>query len=178
MKIAKIIGYSLVVVVVLFIVAIASVAYIFRNFGQPSILYSDSTPEKWDADERKYMVHWAESEIDHVFAGISIEEVTDLYFGGGAFCQMLVSFRMDSQEEIELLLRKRGLEIQGLQKGKFSSDGPWKHYHLPHEWDKRYQDSNWPLKVGDDFLYHGDGDELIFYTPEDNRIYVMINHFS
>ena len=170
MKIAKVVVYSIAGVIVLSILAFASLLiYLY---------IADSTPKKWDADERWKMRMWAESEIQHVFADILIEDVEDLFFGGAAFCQMIVSFRMDSREVIELVFRKKGLEVQDFQKGELSSEGPWRHYHLPHEWDKEHRDSNWPLKEGDAFLYYGDDDELIIYTPKNNRVYVMINHFN
>lgn len=165
--------------VVLFLIAIVSVAYIFRNFGSPQVLYSDSTSEKWwNADNRQKMRKWAESEIEEVFGRNSVNEVNDLYFGGGGWCILFTSFRMDSQEECESLFMKTGLELQDFQKGNFTLEGPWDYYCLPHEWKKRYPDSNWPLEEGHGFLYHGDRRKLILYTPEDKRIYIMIDHWG
>jgi len=177
-KIAKIIGYSLTAAIVLFVITLVSVGYRLRNLGSAQVLYSDSTPEKWDADEQRKMRLWAESEIEEIFGGISIDDVNDLYFGSGGWCILITSFRMESQEECESLFKKKGLELQDFQKGNFAVDGPWERYYLPHEWEKRHPDSNWPLKEGDGFLCYGDKRKLILYTPEDNRIYIMIDHWG
>ena len=82
---------------------------------------------------------------------------------------------MNSKDECEALFKKHeNVALDKFQKGNIALEGPWQHYELPHEWSKRYQDRNWPLKEGDEFLYCEGDEKLIIYVPEDTRIYICL----
>ncbi len=177
----KSIGYFLLGAVILFALFYVSVRIIFYFNSLPDIYYSDSKPKQFDINERYKLISSMESKLDSVFkSDVSLKDMHGLYYGGGPgplFKSSFISFQTDSKEECENLFQnEERFALKNFQKGDFSLDGPWQYYHLPHTWSKRYQDPNWPLKEGDEFLYCGDYQELILYTPEDNKVYICIDN--
>jgi len=177
--IIKTISYLLLGGVVLFVLLYVSVHIYFYHAALPKIT-SDKMLDDSDISARSMLLSDIQREIRRVLGGdnISLKNLKSLYFAseGPLFPSYYIAFQMDSKEECESLLNSNDyFTLKNFQKGDFLTEGPWRYYQLPHTWDKKYQDSNWPLKEGGKFLYHGDYQKLILYVPEENRFYICID---
>lgn len=177
-KMLKAIGYVFLGLAILFIVAIVSGIIFLHIVSQPKV-YIDSNPDI--SQESWNILTWIQSEVEGVFytADFSFDDVDDLYVSAGhgfLFKNLFIAFRIEDQQIRQSLFTNDYFSYDDFQNGSFSSKGPWEDYLLPHEWGKRYQDSNWPLKQSDAFMYYGDYQKLVLFTPEDNRIYICIDN--
>ena len=174
----KSIGYVVLGAVVLFVLAIiVGFIHIYRE-SRP-VISSDSKFTEQESWKRITMLR----EIQHAVQDFTPldppENAYDLYGAKGPgflLPDSFISFRMNSKEECESLFENKDyFQFKDFEKGTLAEDGPWQHYEFPHEWGKQYQDRNWPLKEGDEFLYRGDYQELILYVPKEHRFYICIN---
>ena len=172
----KSIGYFLLGTAILFVLVFTFVGIHFYRESLP-VIRSDSQFSEHDYAKKNLLLRDIQYRIQGQPDLVPPENAYGLYLATGPrwlFPDIFISFRMNSKDECEALLKHENLALEKFQEGNISFEGPWQHYELPHEWSKRYQDRNWSLKEGDEFLYCEDDERLIIYVPEDNQFYICL----
>ena len=169
----KIVLFSVSALVVAFILFVAVFLFMLYRAQFPDI-HSDSQAREIYIQKSKDV-----AAMVRTWFGVTLpENARDVYYctHGAFFADKYAAFRLDSEEQCRAFFENQGYDLDKFKKGNFSPDGPLRYFYPPHNWEDKYQDSNWRLSKDDDFLYHRCHDnhiDYIVYTPQENRIYLF-----
>ena len=167
--------YTLLVGIFAVFVFVVSFFVKLHNADKPKVYSTSQAGSKYTQvrnDITEMIQTWFDVEIP--------DNAEDLYFAQrGSFMgyEQYAAFRLNSTQEITTFCDSINIDMNELKQSKSLSEIPGiDYYNHPAQWEEKYQDSNWKLSEGNDFLSTGIGGgflDILVYVPHEYRIYMF-----